>query len=125
MFFISLHFVVECIESFDAEDKIQIINGARWELTQNWDCYGQEIEYVYNKTAWPTLGAVEGRLMCARKCMAWPNCVAFNYPKTSLTFCVLKYSLQKSTENGWECGRMDKNFDYYTLLNKTASCLKD
>ena len=117
---------LECQESIDTKNKIQIINGGTWELTENWDCYGEEIEYLYNMTAWPTSGAVDGRLSCARQCMTWPNCVAFNYPKMispkPLDFCVLKHTLRKSTENGWECGGNVISFDYYTLLNETALC---
>ena len=115
---------LECQESIDTKNKIQIINGATWELTENWDCYGEEIDYVRNLTAWPNSGAVDGRLSCARECMTWPNCVAFNYPKT-WNFCVIKHSLRKSSENGWDCGGSNKNFDYYTLLNKTGSCLQN
>ena len=117
-----LYMFLECKESIDTKDKIQIINGATWELTENWDCFGEEIDYVRNLTAWPNSGAVDGRLACARECMTWPNCVSFNYPKAHLNFCVIKHSLKKSTENGWQCGGSVKTFDYYTLLDKTALC---
>ena len=60
--------------------------------------------------------------MCASKCLGYSNCMSFNYPKDGYSFCVLKYNLTKSTVKNWDCGGPNKDWQYYTLLERYPDC---
>ena len=108
-------------ESVVANDTLPIatidIAGATWELTDDWDCHGTELEIKRNVKPWGTEGAIEGRRLCAARCLEYSNCESFNYPK-DVNFCVLKYSAKKSKIRGWNCGGENTQWQFYTLLNK-------
>ena len=109
--------------SLDLASKPLRIAGASWELTDCWDCYGYELETKTEYpiiTPWGSKGAIEGRLLCAKKCLASPDCVSFSYPKEHKedNFCVLKRQIKKSKIRGWNCGGPRSKWQYYTLLDR-------
>ena len=117
-------FSESCTESTTIDKKFPIISSARWELTDKWDCAGNDIKpYGDNKPTWGKDGAVEARKLCAKRCLELPTCVAFNYPYSPRNSkCYMKHRGQKSSELGISCGRSTNNWQYYTLLDKSPSC---
>ena len=113
-----------CTESVDINGTLPIIAGAIWEFTDNWDCFGNELA-LPSTIAWGNQGAIDGRRMCAAKCLENPNCNSFNYPKDDYwTFCVLKFGLTKSIVKDWECnGYNTTQWQYYALLERKPDCI--
>ena len=108
-------------ESVVANDTLPIatidIAGAMWEFTDDWDCHGSELEIKRNVIPWGREGAIEGRRLCAAKCLEYSNCESFNYPKdASLNICVLKNNVKKSKIRGWNCGGENTQWQFYTLI---------
>ena len=100
------------------------IAGATWEMTNNWDCSGNDIENL-DVSTWGTDGSIEDRRSCARRCLSLSNCVAFNFPNSGSSSCYLKHTYRKSQTDGrdWNCGDQTGNkWQYYTLISKTATC---
>ena len=95
-------------------------SGAAWEFTDDWDCHGNELEIIRNIIPWGKEGAIEGRRSCAKRCLEYSNCEAFNYPKEG-NMCVLKYNARKSKIRGWHCGGVNTIWQYYTLLKKNGN----
>ena len=119
-----MFFGLACTESTDLSAH-PIIAGASWDLTNNWDCGGNDIQ-AHHVTGWGKEGSIKARKSCAEKCLSLSNCVAFNFPNSPRASgnCYLKHTFQKSTSNGknWRCGGANSAWQYYTLIDKKATC---
>ena len=117
------HFLA-CTESFDLSES-PIIAGASWDFTNNWDCGGNDIE-SHHVTGWGQDGSIKERKSCADRCLSLDTCVAFNFPNSPRTSgnCYMKHTYQKSTTDGrnWNCGGNTASWQYYTLIDKKATC---
>ena len=118
----------DCAESTDISNEFNIIAGAEWEFTNNWNCPGSDLgsEAV---VGWDgSEAAIDNRADCAKKCLDEPRCVAFTFPNppnTSNKKCYWKSgSSQKSTRLGKDCGFSDVSgrWQYYTLLDRKTMC---
>ena len=105
--------------------ELPIIAGATWDFTNDWDCKGNDIDYK-PATIWGNEGSIESRKECANRCLKTSNCVAFNFPQAPKQSgsCHTKSTVQKSTNTGrdWDCGVVDAEWQYYTLIDRTTSC---
>ena len=116
---------MECEDSTDLKDQYPVISGATWELVDNWDCAGNDIdsEAASGLIIIELPGTTDTRALCAKKCLEAANCVAFNYPKLGGK-CWWKHTNQKSTQLGKTCGSSSEDRQYYTLLDKDPqNCL--
>jgi tetratricopeptide (TPR) repeat protein len=112
------------------ETTFQIIAGATWEFTNNWDCGGADLSShgrpSWNKGDGLTETIVNSRKECAEWCLEKPTCVAFNYPDPGNGNCWTKNddNRQISTYLGKTCGVKNDAWDYYTLI-KDKQCSGD
>lgn len=110
------------MENTDVSNKFNIIAGAEWEFTNDWDCSGGDIS-VESAVTWDgSQDAINSRADCAQKCLDEPTCVAFNFPKHENDKCYSKADSQKSTRLGKDCGASSENWQYYTLLDRNPTC---
>ena len=103
-----------------------MIGGAKWELTNNWNCRNNSIG-SQSAAAWDgSDDTVDRRKNCAQRCLEVESCVAFNYPNPGgKKNCNWKHTYQKSTKPHKECGKANANWQYYTLLEKLPASKKD
>ena len=102
-----------------------MIAGARWELTNNWNCGGNDIGFQL-VLAWKEgqNGAIVDRKNCASKCLEHANCTAFTYPQNpGVRHCFWKYGLQKIDSRGTTCGSENRDWQLYSFLGP-SDCYK-
>ena len=121
MYNVILLFKELCKESLDSSSQFPIIAGAKWEFTDQWDCFGNDIGAQGARNWDSSKIAIANRIDCARKCLNSGSCVSFNYPRT-ISICYWKHTFQKSTILGETCGKRDKAWKYYTLLDRNPLC---
>jgi len=108
-----------CDEARGLDNQFPVIAGAKWELTNNWDCGGRDISWQSAPSWDGSENAIASRMDCAQKCLDAPDCKSFNYPQEGGNTCYWKRSFQKSTELGKDCGYSKSDWAFYTLLDRT------
>ena len=113
-----------CPESSNLTEKFPIIAGAEWEFTDNWDCAEDDLRFKQGDNwALKWTEETDFRFECAKKCAEEPSCVAFEYPKDkSPKQCYTKYWGQNSSRLKKTCGGVNTGIEYYTLLQRDATC---
>jgi len=108
--------------------QMEVIGGAIWEYTSNFDCWGHDLK-TFPVHSWGQNGAIEDREMCAKACLDMPACVSFNFPmpgfpgnrtrhKYDPQVCYLKSTRMHSTKLGLSCekGFNSEIWTYYSLI---------